>query len=100
MANGRRRVVVTGMGMVTPVGSDLESSWTALREGEAASGRSRSLTRARSRPGSRPRSRAFRSTDYRTDAQRWRDHCRTTQFALAAATMAMEHAGLAGAAHC
>ena len=26
----RRRVVVTGMGMVTPVGRDMESSWKSL----------------------------------------------------------------------
>ena len=38
MASGRRRVVVTGMGMVTPVGSDVESSWTALREGRGGVG--------------------------------------------------------------
>ncbi len=29
----RRRVVVTGMGMVTPLGSDLPATWTAVKEG-------------------------------------------------------------------
>ena len=38
-ANGtRRRVVVTGMGMVTPVGNDLQSSWEALKAGRSGAG--------------------------------------------------------------
>jgi 3-oxoacyl-[acyl-carrier-protein] synthase II len=36
--NGRRRVVVTGLGMVTPLGNDVESSWTALVAGESGAG--------------------------------------------------------------
>lgn len=41
MVNGngaRRRVVVTGMGMVTPVGNDLQSSWEALKAGRSGAG--------------------------------------------------------------
>jgi 3-oxoacyl-[acyl-carrier-protein] synthase II len=33
--NGRRRVVVTGLGAVTPLGNDVESSWNALIGGES-----------------------------------------------------------------
>lgn len=32
-ANGRNRVVITGLGLVTPVGNDVESSWSALLAG-------------------------------------------------------------------
>jgi 3-oxoacyl-[acyl-carrier-protein] synthase II len=34
-ANGRVRVVVTGMGAVTPLGLDVESSWDACRRGRS-----------------------------------------------------------------
>jgi 3-oxoacyl-[acyl-carrier-protein] synthase II len=33
--NGRRRVVVTGLGMVTPLGNDVETSWSNLIAGES-----------------------------------------------------------------
>ena len=97
MANGRRRVVVTGMGMVTPVGSDVESSWTAIREGRGGVGPITLFDASTFATRIAAEVKGFSLDDYRTDAQRWRDHCRTTQFALAAATMAMEHAGLADA---
>jgi 3-oxoacyl-[acyl-carrier-protein] synthase II len=35
---GRRRVVVTGMGVVTPVGNDLETFWRALISGKSGIG--------------------------------------------------------------
>jgi 3-oxoacyl-[acyl-carrier-protein] synthase II len=33
--NGRRRVVITGVGMVSPLGNDVESSWNGLIAGES-----------------------------------------------------------------
>jgi 3-oxoacyl-[acyl-carrier-protein] synthase II len=33
--NGRRRVVVTGLGMVTPLGNDVETSWSNLIAGKS-----------------------------------------------------------------
>ena len=36
--NGRRRVVITGLGMVSPLGNDVDSSWRALVAGESGVG--------------------------------------------------------------
>ncbi len=36
--NGHRRVVVTGMGAVSPLGLDVESTWSALLAGESGAG--------------------------------------------------------------
>jgi len=36
--NGRRRVVVTGVGMVTPLGLDAESTWESLVAGDSGAG--------------------------------------------------------------
>jgi 3-oxoacyl-[acyl-carrier-protein] synthase II len=37
--NGRRRVVITGLGAVTPLGIDVESSWAALVAGRSGAGK-------------------------------------------------------------
>jgi 3-oxoacyl-[acyl-carrier-protein] synthase II len=90
----RRRVVVTGMGMITPVGSDVESSWRALCEGRGGVGPITLFDAAAFATRIAAEAGEFRLADYRTDADRWREHSRTSQFALAAATMAVSHAGL------
>ena len=38
MREGDRRVVVTGLGLVTPVGLDVEQTWSALLEGRSGAG--------------------------------------------------------------
>ncbi len=38
MSDGRRRVVITGLGALTPVGNDVPSTWSALLAGESGAG--------------------------------------------------------------
>src|SRR3954466_9360799 len=89
-----RRVVVTGMGMVTPLGRDLETTWSALLQGKSGVGPI-SLFDARTFPTRiAAGGKVFQLERSRADAARWVDHSRNTRFALAAAQMAMDDSGL------
>jgi hypothetical protein len=79
-----RRVVVTGMGMVTPLGPDLNSTWSALLAGRSGVGPI-GLFDARTFPTRiAAEVKDFRLDDYLQDSGRWTEHSRNTQFALAA----------------
>ena len=82
--------------MVTPVGKDLETTWAALLKGQGGVGPITLFDASTFATRIAAEVKGFSLTDYRTDAQRWRDHGRATQFTLAAATRATEHAGLTG----
>jgi 3-oxoacyl-[acyl-carrier-protein] synthase II len=45
-SNGRRRVVITGLGMVSPLGNDVESSWSSLLAGESGAAEIQSFDHA------------------------------------------------------
>jgi 3-oxoacyl-[acyl-carrier-protein] synthase II len=93
----RRRVVVTGLGMVTPVGRDVESTWRSLCEGRSGVGPIGLFDASAFPTRIAAEVVGFRLADHRDDADRWAEHSRTSQFALAAATQAMAHAGLGDA---
>ncbi len=93
----RRRVVVTGMGMITPVGRDVESSWSSLQEGRGGVGPVTLFDAATFATRIAAEVANFKLSDYRSDADRWRDYSRTSQLALAAGTLAMKHSGLSEA---
>jgi len=89
-----RRVVVTGMGMVTPVGRDLETTWSSLLAGKSGVGRI-TLFDAETFPTRiAAEVRDFKLDDYLDDADRWTEHSRNTRFALAAARMALDDSRL------
>jgi 3-oxoacyl-[acyl-carrier-protein] synthase II len=99
MRNGNgadRRVVVTGLGLLTPVGNDVSSSWDALLAGRSGAG---PITQFDANEDYDCRIAAevkdFRVEDYldRKEAKRMD---RFTHFAMAAAQQAVDQAGLAG----
>ncbi|WP_435022367.1 beta-ketoacyl-ACP synthase II [Tundrisphaera sp. TA3] len=89
-----RRVVVTGMGMVTPVGRDLESTWTSLREARSGVGLITLFDAASFPTRIAAEASGFALSDYVSDAERWAEYNRNTKFAIAAARMAMDDSGL------
>jgi len=82
------------MGMVTPVGRDVESTWSALLKGKSGVGLI-SLFDARTFPTRiAAEVKDFRLSEYRGDGDRWIEHSRNTNFALAAAQMAVDDSGI------
>src|SRR5262245_30091680 len=95
MDRAGRRVVVTGMGMVTPVGLDLESSWESLREGRGGVG---PITRFDAGAFATRIAAELKGFDLSRDlggeASRWEGHGLNTKVALAAAAQAVRQSGL------
>jgi 3-oxoacyl-[acyl-carrier-protein] synthase II len=95
-ASDPRRVVVTGMGLVSPVGNDVETSWASLLEGRSGGG---SVTAFRATEDFACRIacevKDFDPLDY-LDKRDVKRHDRVSQFAVAASAQAMSSAGLDG----
>jgi 3-oxoacyl-[acyl-carrier-protein] synthase II len=89
----RRRVVVTGMGAITPLGNDVGTFWRRLVAGESGVRRIESFDPERTRSKV-----AGEVVDFDPavvlDRKEIRRNDRYTQFALAAARQAMDQAGL------
>ena len=92
--NVKRRVVVTGLGTVTPVGTGVEKTWGALLKGESGIGKITSFDASAYPCQIAGEVRDFEPLDY-MDKKEVKRMDRFTQFALASATMAVEDAGLA-----
>jgi 3-oxoacyl-[acyl-carrier-protein] synthase II len=95
MDRAGRRVVVTGMGMATPVGLDVESSWEALREGRGGVGPVTLFDAGTFATRIAAELKGFAlSQDLGGDASRWERHGRNTKIALAVASQAVRDSGL------
>lgn len=94
MVAGRRRVVITGMGCVTPLGVTVEELWANLKEGRSGVGPTTVFDASRF-----PTRIAAEVKDWTVAAEgqpedRWQFCGRHTKFAAGAALQAMRHAGL------
>jgi 3-oxoacyl-[acyl-carrier-protein] synthase II len=95
MDRASRRVVVTGMGLVTPVGLDVESAWEALREGRGGVGPITRFDAGACATRIAAEVKGFGlSRDLGREASRWAGHGRNTQIALAVAAQAVRDSGL------
>jgi 3-oxoacyl-[acyl-carrier-protein] synthase II len=90
----RRRVVITGMGCVNPLGHDVESMWNAVKEGRSGVGYT-TLFDARAFPTKiAAEVKAWDIAQAGFDPQEWKYRARHTRFACAAAQQAVQQSGL------
>ncbi|MCA8955445.1 MAG: beta-ketoacyl-ACP synthase II [Planctomycetes bacterium] len=90
---GRRRVVITGLGVVTPVGLDLESTWRALLEGVSGAGPVTEFDASQHSTRFLCAIKGFDPLNYfeKTEARRMDPYC---LYQMVAAMEAMRHSGL------
>lgn len=92
-----REVVVTGIGLVTPLGLDLATTWSALCAGRSGVDRITRFDASTHRTRIAAEVKGFDPLPW-VDPKKVRETDRFTQFALAAAQMAWTDAGLDGRA--
>src|SRR3954465_10721895 len=87
------RVVVTGLGLVTPVGTDVDSTWSALLEGKSGGAPITKFDAAKQQVRFACEVKGFDPLQY-IDRKEARRYDLFAQFALAAAHQAVGQAGL------
>ncbi|MBA2569587.1 MAG: beta-ketoacyl-[acyl-carrier-protein] synthase family protein [Chloroflexi bacterium] len=93
MGNGARRVWITGLGLVTPIGNGLDAFWAGLQRGVSPVKRIDRFDPTTFRSQVAAQVDDFEPLDH-MDARAARQLDRFSQFALAAGRMAVEDAGL------
>src|ERR687897_336652 len=91
--NGRRRVVITGVGMVTPLGNDPTSTWESLLAGTSGAGPITHFDTSEYDVHFACELKGFEPTDW-MDRKKARRMDRFSQLALSAARMAEADSGL------
>ncbi|MEX1111357.1 MAG: beta-ketoacyl-ACP synthase II [Chthoniobacterales bacterium] len=89
-----RRVVITGMGVISPVGNDLESFWESLRAGRSGITRYKAFDSEKFDSKIAGEVRDFEPTRYFKTPKDVKRTDRYTQLAVAAAKMSLDDSGL------
>ena len=90
----KRRVVVTGIGCITPLGNTVEDMWSGLREGKSGVDHITRFDAANFPTRFAAEVRDYRLEDYVEDTTRFADAGRNIRFAVGAATQAINDSGL------
>ena len=91
--NGRRRVVITGLGGITPCGNTIEETWTNIRAGKSGVSRVEEFEVPEGTPNIAGQVKDFDPLQY-MDRKSVRKTDRFAQLAVAAATQAVKDADL------
>ncbi|HEY4235444.1 MAG TPA: beta-ketoacyl-[acyl-carrier-protein] synthase family protein [Lacipirellulaceae bacterium] len=90
----RRRVVVTGMGCVTPLGTTVPELWANLKEGKSGVGRTTLFDASNFPTQISAEVRDWSVADVGLDAATWAKRGRHTKFAVGAAKQAIDASGV------
>ncbi|HEY4308492.1 MAG TPA: beta-ketoacyl-ACP synthase II [Pirellulales bacterium] len=90
----RRRVVVTGIGCVTPLGTDVDTLWQRLRNGDSGIGRTTLFDASNFPTQISAEVRDWDVSAVGEDPERWKYQGRHTHFAVGAAKQAITASGL------
>ena len=90
----RRRVVVTGIGVITPIGNDVESMWQVLREGGSGIGRITHFDASNFPTKIAAEVKDFNLAKYVDDTTPFAQSGRNVLFAIAAASEAVRGSGI------
>ncbi|MDD5409034.1 MAG: beta-ketoacyl-ACP synthase II [Candidatus Omnitrophica bacterium] len=90
----KKRVVITGLGAITPVGNDVESFWQSLRDGKSGVGPTTSFDASAFDSRISAEVKDFDPTRYGISLKDIKRTAKFVQFAIAAAKQAMESSGL------
>ena len=90
----RRRVVVTGIGMINPMGHDVETVWNGLKESQSGVGFTSIFDASNFPTKISAEVKDWDITDAGEDAETWKLRGRHTKFAAGAAKQAVENSGV------
>jgi len=91
----RRRVVVTGIGMINPMGHDVATVWAGLRESKSGVGQTTLFDASGFPTKISAEVKGWDITDTGESAAVWKDRGRHTKFAAGAAKQAVADSGIA-----
>lgn len=89
-----KRVVVTGLGAVTPLGNDVASTWEAAKAGKSGAGPITHFDASKFKTQFACEVKNFNAAEYITDRRKLRQLDLYAQYALVAARQAVEDSGL------
>ncbi|MEM7456147.1 MAG: beta-ketoacyl-[acyl-carrier-protein] synthase family protein [Planctomycetota bacterium] len=93
-ANNRRRVVITGAGVINPLGNDVETVWSALQEGRSGVGFTSIFDAAKFPTKISAEIKNWDIEDAGEDPEVWKFRGRHTRFAAGAAKQAVAASGI------
>ena len=93
----QRRVVVTGVGTINPLGNDVETVWKALREGKSGVGKTTIFDASKFPTKISAEIKDWDISSVVDDAELWKFRGRHTKFAAGAARQAVDASGVLNA---